>query len=91
MKVNPYLSLEKINPGGVPHDWWSFPNITESMPNVMRENYCSMIVEDKVIFLLSAMHCRYTKEWANLYRSIVIFVDKMYSERSAKYKALEAP
>ena len=25
MKVNPYLSLEKIGPGGVPHDWWSFP------------------------------------------------------------------
>ena len=51
-------------------------NITESMPIVMRENYCSMIVQDKVIFLLSAMHCRYTKEWANLYRSIVNFVDK---------------
>ena len=25
MKVNPYLSLEKIDPGGVPHNWWSFP------------------------------------------------------------------
>ena len=35
------------------------------------------------------MHSKYTKEWSNLYKNIVIFVDKMYTERSVKYKALE--
>ena len=64
-------------------------NITEAMPDGMRDSFSEMIVENKLIFLLSAMHCCYTKDWGNLYRSIVIFVDKMYSERSAKYKALE--
>ena len=64
-------------------------NIIESMPDAMRDSFCNMIAEDKVIFLLSAMHCKYTKEWSNLYRNIVIFVDEMYNERSVKYKALE--
>ena len=64
-------------------------NITEAMPDGMRDSFSEMIVENKLIFLLAAMHCCYTKDWGNLYRSIVIFVDKMYSERSAKYKALE--
>ena len=64
-------------------------SITESMPDAMRYSFRNMIVEDKVIFLLSAMHSKYTKEWSNLYKNIVIFVHKMYTERSVKYKALE--
>ena len=62
-------------------------NISKSMPSAMRDSFYNMIVEDKLIFLLSAMHCKYTKEWANLYRNIVIFVDKMYNLRCARYKA----
>ena len=64
-------------------------SIINSMPFAMKDSFYNMIVEEKLIFLLSAMHCKYTKEWDNLYKSIVIFVDKMYYVRNVKYKALE--
>ena len=64
-------------------------NIRKSMPTAMCEHFDNLIVEDRLIFLLSAMHCSYTREWTNVYRDIVIFVDKMYQSRYKKYEAID--
>ena len=64
-------------------------NIRKSMPTAMCEHFDNLLVEDRLIFLLSAMHCSYTREWTNVYRDIVIFVDKMYQSRYKKYEAID--
>ena len=66
----------------------SLEKVRNSMLPAMRESFDNMIVEDKLIFLLSAMNSSYTAAWSDLYRDIVNFVDKMYQTRFSKYKTI---
>ena len=59
-----------------------------SMPSAMINTYQIMNENEKAIFLLSPLSCKFISEWLNIYEAIANMVFGLYSTRSELYDDL---
>ena len=63
--------------------------IIECMPEGMRYSFRNISLDEKVILLLSGLHCEvYIKEWSNLMIEICEYVYEIYRQRKTKYDGI---
>ena len=64
--------------------------LRETMPNSMFTCYDVMGREEKLLFLLSPLNCKYIPEWQKIYVEISSMVYTLYATRAKLYDALTA-
>ena len=62
--------------------------LQEAMPNSMFTCYEAMVREDKLLFLLSPLQCKYVSEWRPVYIEVASMVYALYDTRAKLYDAL---
>ena len=64
-------------------------NIINEMPYAMKRDFLTLNSFRKLQFLLSGFNCKFTIEWINLYRRVLLWVQELYAQRSKIYDNIE--